>query len=68
MAKPPKFTEEQLDFLKTLGGLTRKEQCDIFNEKYNAHENYYTFKDHMQRRGIASSGDCKFKKNHIIPH
>lgn len=60
----PKFTKDQIEFLKTLGGLSRKEQRDIFDAKYGTTNNYYTFKWHMQKLGIESSGDCNFKSGH----
>lgn len=54
------LTTEQLRFLKSLGGIKRKDALNMFNKEYSLDINLHTFKAWMLKLNIPASGDGRF--------
>ena len=54
------LTSEQIEYLKTLDGIMRKDATSLFNERYNCDVCISTMKSWLQRLGVKSSGTGRF--------
>lgn len=58
------MTDDQKDFLRRHGRLSRKSLTELFNDEYGTDYTYVNIKQHCYRLGIEASGNGRFVKGH----